>query len=107
VISHEQVACIRHLFHAEHWRVGTIASELGFHAEIAGPVDVIVWIYGKQDDHGEVALRAGPLFFLQWWTVGIKGALNLKRELFSFLTAIDGPGLQMGIPGFRPSAKKE
>jgi len=33
VISSEQVAHIRHLFHAEHWKVGTIAAELGLHAE--------------------------------------------------------------------------
>jgi len=33
MISSEQVAHIRHLFHAEHWKVGTIAAELGLHAE--------------------------------------------------------------------------
>jgi transposase len=31
MIPDEQVARIRRLFHAEHWRVGTIASELGVH----------------------------------------------------------------------------
>jgi transposase len=31
VIDVETVARIRHLFYAEHWRVGTIASELGLH----------------------------------------------------------------------------
>lgn len=31
MIADEQVARIRRLFHAEHWRVGTIASELGVH----------------------------------------------------------------------------
>jgi transposase len=33
VISQEHVARIRHLFHAEHWKVGTIAAELGLHPE--------------------------------------------------------------------------
>src|SRR6266699_6267690 len=33
MISNEQVAHIRHLFHAEHWKVGTIAAELGLHPE--------------------------------------------------------------------------
>ena len=31
MIPDEQVARIRHLFHAEHWKIGTIAAELGFH----------------------------------------------------------------------------
>ena len=33
MISNEEVARIRHLFHAEHWKIGTIAAELGLHAE--------------------------------------------------------------------------
>lgn len=33
MISQEHVARIRHLFHAEHWKVGTIAAELGLHPE--------------------------------------------------------------------------
>src|SRR5437867_4373997 len=33
MISLEQVAHIRHLFHAEHWKIGTIAAELGLHPE--------------------------------------------------------------------------
>jgi transposase len=33
MISAEQVAQIRHLFHAEHWKIGTIASELGLHPD--------------------------------------------------------------------------
>ena len=33
MISPEQVAHIRHLFHAEHWKIGTIATELGLHPE--------------------------------------------------------------------------
>src|ERR1700730_1074298 len=33
MISPEQRANIRRLFHAEHWRIGTIASELGMHPE--------------------------------------------------------------------------
>ena len=33
MISDEQVAHIRYLFHAEHWKIGTIASELGLHFE--------------------------------------------------------------------------
>lgn len=33
MISNEQVARIRHLFHAEHWRIGTIAAELGVHPD--------------------------------------------------------------------------
>jgi transposase len=33
MISREQVAHIRHLFHAEHWKMGTIASQLGLHPE--------------------------------------------------------------------------
>jgi len=33
MISNEQVARIRHLFHAEHWKIGTIAAELGFHPD--------------------------------------------------------------------------
>lgn len=32
MISNEEVARIRHLFHAEHWKIGTIAAELGLHA---------------------------------------------------------------------------
>jgi transposase len=33
MISNEEVARIRHLFHAEHWKIGTIAAELGLHPE--------------------------------------------------------------------------
>jgi transposase len=33
MISDEQVAKIRCLFHAEHWKIGTIATELGVHPE--------------------------------------------------------------------------
>lgn len=33
MITSEQIAKIRRLFHAEHWRVGTIASELGLHPD--------------------------------------------------------------------------
>lgn len=33
MISNEEVARIRHLFHAEHWKIGTIATELGLHPE--------------------------------------------------------------------------
>ena len=33
MISNEQVAHIRHLFHAEHWKVGTIAAELHLHPD--------------------------------------------------------------------------
>jgi transposase len=33
MIDDQQIADIRRLFHAEHWKVGTIASELGLHAE--------------------------------------------------------------------------
>jgi transposase len=33
MIPAEQVAHIRHLFHAEHWKVGTIAAELGLHPD--------------------------------------------------------------------------
>ena len=33
MIIKELVAKIRHLFHAEHWKIGTIAAELGLHAE--------------------------------------------------------------------------
>src|SRR5437899_6429702 len=33
MISAEQVAEIRHWFHAEHWKIGTIATELGLHPE--------------------------------------------------------------------------
>ena len=33
MISEKQIAQIRHLFHAEHWKVGTIASELGVHPD--------------------------------------------------------------------------
>ena len=33
MISDEQVAQIRHLFHAEHWKMGTIAAELGVHPD--------------------------------------------------------------------------
>jgi transposase len=33
MISDEQVAHIRHLFHAEHWKVGTIAAELHLHPD--------------------------------------------------------------------------
>jgi transposase len=33
MISDEQVAHIRHLFHAEHWKIGTIAAELGLHPD--------------------------------------------------------------------------
>ena len=31
MISTEQVAEIRRLFHAEHWKVGTIATQLDLH----------------------------------------------------------------------------
>lgn len=33
MITPEQIASIRRLFHAEHWKVGTIASELGLHPD--------------------------------------------------------------------------
>ncbi len=33
MISDEQVARIRHLFHAEHWKIGTIAAELLLHPD--------------------------------------------------------------------------
>lgn len=33
MISDEQVAQIRHLFHAEHWKIGTIAAELDVHPD--------------------------------------------------------------------------
>lgn len=33
MISVEQVATIRRLFHAEHWKIGTIAAELGLHPD--------------------------------------------------------------------------
>jgi transposase len=33
MISKEQIANIRRLFYAEHWKVGTIATELGLHPE--------------------------------------------------------------------------
>src|ERR1700752_1801217 len=33
MITNEQIATIRRLFHAEHWKVGTIAAELGLHVE--------------------------------------------------------------------------
>lgn len=33
MITAAQIAQIRHLFHAEHWKVGTIAAELGLHPE--------------------------------------------------------------------------
>jgi len=33
VIAPEQIAEIRRLFFAEHWKVGTIASSLGLHAD--------------------------------------------------------------------------
>jgi transposase len=33
MISPEQIATIRRLFHAEHWKIGTIASELGLHPD--------------------------------------------------------------------------
>ncbi len=33
MISDEQVAQIRHLFHAEHWKIGTIAAELRLHPD--------------------------------------------------------------------------
>lgn len=33
MISGEQVARIRHLFHAEHWKIGTIAAELSLHPD--------------------------------------------------------------------------
>jgi transposase len=33
MISDEQVAQIRHLFHAEHWKMGTIAAELHLHPD--------------------------------------------------------------------------
>jgi transposase len=33
VISPEQIATIRRLFHAEHWKIGTIANELGLHPD--------------------------------------------------------------------------
>ncbi len=31
MIPPETVAHIRHLFHAEHWKIGTIATQLGVH----------------------------------------------------------------------------
>src|SRR5215831_6249254 len=33
MISDEQVVRIRHLFHAEHWKIGTIVAELGLHPD--------------------------------------------------------------------------
>jgi hypothetical protein len=40
MISDQQVAHIRHLFHAEHWKVGTIAAELHLHPDtVRGALD--------------------------------------------------------------------
>ena len=36
MISAEQIATIRRLFHAEHWKIGTIATELGLHPDTVG-----------------------------------------------------------------------
>jgi transposase len=33
MISEEQIASIRHLFHAEHWKIGTIAADLALHPD--------------------------------------------------------------------------
>ena len=33
MISEEQIASIRHLFHAEHWKIGTIAADLAMHPD--------------------------------------------------------------------------
>src|ERR1035441_5753727 len=33
MIADEQVAPIRHVFHAEHWKIGTIAAELHLHPD--------------------------------------------------------------------------
>ena len=33
MISKEQIATIRRLYYAEHWKVGTSASELGLHPD--------------------------------------------------------------------------
>ena len=33
MIPDEQVVRIRHLFHAEHWKIGTIAAELLLHPD--------------------------------------------------------------------------
>jgi IS30 family transposase len=33
MIAPEQRAQIRRLFHAEHWKIGTIAAELGLHPD--------------------------------------------------------------------------
>ena len=33
MISKEQIAAIRRLYYAEHWKIGTIATELGLHAD--------------------------------------------------------------------------
>jgi transposase len=33
MITNEQIAEVRRLFHAEHWKIGTIAAELGLHPE--------------------------------------------------------------------------
>ena len=33
MIADEQVAQIRHLFHAEHWKIGTIAAQLNLHPD--------------------------------------------------------------------------
>lgn len=33
MISNEQVARIRHLFHAEHWKIGTLAAQFGLHPD--------------------------------------------------------------------------
>ena len=36
MISAKQIATIRRLFHAEHWKIGTIATELGLHPDTVG-----------------------------------------------------------------------
>ena len=36
MIPVEQAATIRRLFHAEHWKIGTIATELGVHPDTVG-----------------------------------------------------------------------
>ena len=33
MLNRETQAYIRHLFYAEHWKIGTIASELGVHPD--------------------------------------------------------------------------
>jgi hypothetical protein len=60
MISDEQVARIRHLFHAEHWKIGTIAAELHLHPDTVRTALDTDRFRNQAKDLSSFAMPCGP-----------------------------------------------